>query len=212
MACQGHDQHHHRHAGVRGPGECGRQQHGGHRLGGQRVENHAQHGSRLEGLEKLDQLMQGQQQQPQTDEYPAQVARAAGRVTAKHPDAGKNKNRGKRGQVERQQLHDQRGADVGAQHRGQCRHQAHHAARREAGNHQARGRAALQGGGNAQARRESTQAGAQGSAQRGAQGGAEGALDTGLDHVHAPEEQGDVAGEVKQGDKTRHPGVFPFFL
>ena len=40
----------------------------------------------------------------------------------------------------------------------------------------------------------------------------EGALDTGLDHVHAPKEQGDVAGEVKQGDKTRHPGVFPFFL
>ena len=40
------------------------------------------------------------------------------------------------------------------------------------------------------------------------QGRAEGALHAGLDHVHAPEQQGDVAGEVEQGDECGHPGVF----
>jgi hypothetical protein len=33
-----------------------------------------------------------------------------------------------------------------------------------------------------------------------------------LDHVHPPKEERDVAGEVKQGNKSRHPGVVPFFL
>ncbi|KAG0947183.1 hypothetical protein G6F31_014233 [Rhizopus arrhizus] len=212
VAGQRHHEHDYGHAGVRGPGEGGRQQHRGDGLGGQGVQDHAQHGGGLEGLEQFNQLVQRQQQQPQADEHPAQVAGAAGRIAAEHPHARQDQDRGERGQVEGQQLDDQRGADVGPQHGGQGRHQADDPAGGKAGDHQAGGGAALQGGRDAQAGGEGAQAGAQRLAQRRAQGGPEGALDAGLDHVHAPEKQCDISGEVKQGNKSRHPGVFPFFL
>ncbi|KAG1534448.1 hypothetical protein G6F50_015558 [Rhizopus delemar] len=122
------------------------------------AQDHAQHGGGLEGLEQFNQLVQRQQQQPQADEHPAQVAGAAGRIAAEHPHARQDQDRGERGQVEGQQLDDQRGADVGPQHGGQGRHQADDPAGGKAGDHQAGGGAALQGGRDAQAGGEGAQA------------------------------------------------------
>ena len=101
------------------------------------------------------------------------------------------------------QLHDQRGADIGAQHDGERRHQRHGAAGGEARHHQPGRGAALQDGGDAEAGGERGQPVAQRGAEPAAQIGAEAALDAGLHHVQAPQQQRHRAGQVEQGPHRR---------
>ena len=72
------------------------------------------------------------------------------RAAAEHQDAEQDQRRRDRGHVEGQHLDDQRGADIGAEHGGQRRHQVDQPAGGKAGDHQAGRRAALQHRGHAQ--------------------------------------------------------------
>ena len=105
--------------------------------------------------------------------------------------------------IEGQHLDDERRPDIGAQHDGQRRRQGEQAAGGEGGRHQSGGGAALQDRGHHHAETEGAEAVAQGLAQEVAQIGAEGAQDPALDHMQAPEQQGNAAHQVKD-DQASH--------
>ena len=144
------------------------------------------------------------QHQAEADQHPAEIARCRRwprrnistpiRISAGATSA----------HVEGQDLDDQRGADVGAEHDGERRDQVDEAAGGEAGDHQAGGGAALQDGGDADARPARPGTGCAARRRVVAQPGAECALHAGLDHVDAPQQQGDGAGEVHQRDGQIH--------
>ena len=105
--------------------------------------------------------------------------------------------------IEGQHLDDERRPDIGAQHDGERRRQREQAAGGEGRRHERGGGAALQDGGDDHPEAEGAEPVAQRLAQELAQIGAEGAQDPALDHVQAPEQQGDAAHQVED-DQASH--------
>ena len=81
-------------------------------------------GRALGRLQRVEQDVQRQQHQPQADGDAAEVLDPAARAAAERDHADDEQRRRGGGDVERQQLHDQRRADVGAEQDGQGRDQA----------------------------------------------------------------------------------------
>ena len=98
--------------------------------------------------------MQRQQGETEADEKSAEVVRLRIRAPAEHQHAHEDENGRGRRDIEGQQLNDQGRADICPQHHGQRRHEIDEAAGGEAGDHQARRRAALQDGGHPHAGQE----------------------------------------------------------
>ncbi len=144
---------------------------------------------------QVEELAQRQQHQAETDEHAAEVVAAGARVPPEHQKADQDQRRRDQHHVERQHLHDQRGADIGAEHHRERRHEIDQAAGGEARGHQPGGGRALQYGGDAEAGEKGAQAVAQRAAENRAQLRSEGALDAALHHVRAPQQQRDGAGE-----------------
>jgi hypothetical protein len=139
-------------------------------------------------------------QQAKTDQNPPKIARASA-GPAEHQHADQDQGRSDLRDIEGQDLDGQRRVDVGSMHDDEGGDQVHESACRQAGDHQPTGDTALQNGGDANGRlqRLKASAGVIPSSQRSA----------GLDHVNAPQQQGDGAGEVHQRDRQIH--VPPFF-
>ena len=203
-----HDQQHNGHARMRRPGQPGRKDDIQHGLRGHRAEEHPQARHVLVWREQIDELVQGHQHQAKPDQHATEVTRA-GRGAAEHQQADQDQRRGNLGDVERQHLHDQRGADIGAEHDGKRGHQIDETAGREAGNHKAGRRAALQDGGDTDPGQKRFEAVAERAAQEAPELCPEGPLHARLDHVDAPEEKRHRAGKVHQGDgKLHRPSSF----
>ena len=149
---------------MRRPGQSGRKDDIQHRLRGHRAEEQPQARHVLVRREQVDKLMQGHQHQAKPDQHATEVTRA-GRGAAEHQHADQDERRGNLGDVERQHLHDERGADIGAEHDGKGGNQIDESAGCEAGNHEARCRAALQDGGDTHPGEEGFEAVAQGVAR-----------------------------------------------
>ena len=116
------------------------------------------------GSEQIDELVQSHQHQTKSDQHAAEVTRASRRA-AEHQHPDQDQRRRNLGDVERQHLHDERGADIGAEHDGKSRHQVDEAAGRKAGDHKARCRATLQQGGHTDPGKEGLEAVAERAAQ-----------------------------------------------
>ena len=156
----------------------------------------------------LEQPGQRDQHEPQPYRHASEIARA-GRACPKCDDADKQEERRKRGDVEGQHLHDQRRADVCAEHRGERWNQRDKPARGEARNHE-RGRgAALKNRRDAKARGESLQPSAKSPRQDSPELAAERALNAALHHVHAAKQQGDGADKVEKGPSSIHRLAHP---
>jgi hypothetical protein len=151
--------------------------------------------------------VQRRQHQAEADQdAPEVVPGLAAAPPQDHP--GQHQDRRQHRHVERQRLHHQAGAYVGAQHDGQRRRQLHQAARRKRRQHQSRGRRTLQRHGHRRTGPERPQAVAQRAGQEVPQLRSEGALNAGLHHVHAPHQEGGEAGQLED-DQTRVDGVGP---
>ena len=108
-------------------------------------------------------------------------------------------------------MHNQRRANVGAEHHGKCRHQVYEAAGCEASYHKASGRAALHDSRHTNTGQKRLEAVAKGSAQEASELCSEDTLHASLDHVHPPQQERNGAGEVEQGEGEVH-GPLPFCL
>jgi hypothetical protein len=151
----------------------------------------------------LEQPGERDQHQAKADRHASEIA-GAGRAGPKRNHADKQEERRKGGDVEGQHLHDQRRADVCAEHRGQRRNQRDKPACGEGRNHE-RGRgAALKDSRDAKTRRESLQPSAKSPRQDSPELAAERALNAALHHVNAPEQQGDRAGKIDKSQSSVH--------
>ena len=138
---QRHHQQHAGDAGMHHPGDDGREDDAEHGIAGDGVHEHA-HARRILGRrQRVEQDMQRQQHQAEPDRDAADVLDARARPAAEGDQADDEQHRRDGGDIERQDLHDQRGADIGAEHDRKRRHQADQAFRRERARDQ-RGRGA----------------------------------------------------------------------
>ena len=115
-------------------------------IGRDRAEQDPQARHVLVGCDHRKKVLKRDQHQTEPDPHPAQVARAGHPAAPKHENADQDEQKRNPGHVKRQHLDDQRGADIGAQHHGQRRHEADQPAGGKGRHHQARGRAALEYG------------------------------------------------------------------
>ena len=162
-----------------------------------RAEEQPQARDVLIGRQQGDEIVQRHQHQAETDQDTAEIPRPGGGA-AEHQQADQDQGRRDLGDIEGQDLDDEGRADIGAQHDGERRHELDQTAGGEAGDHEARGRAALENGRHAHAGQEGLEAIAQRIAEEAAQPGAEGALDAGLHHVDAPQQERDRTGEIEE--------------
>ena len=109
------------------------------------------------------------------------------------------------GYVEGKQLHDQGGANMGAEHNGERGHEAHYPIGRQRGGHQAGRGAGLQQRGQTEAGAEPGEAIVQRLAEEAAQVGTERAQHPAEDHVQTPQQQGHAAHQIKQNDRAHLP-------
>ncbi|MEH2607221.1 hypothetical protein V1277_006598 [Bradyrhizobium sp. AZCC 1588] len=112
--------------------------------------------------QRIEQDVQRQQHQAEADKDAADVLDARARPGAKGDQANDEQHRRDGGDVERQDLHDQRGADIGTEHDGERRHQADEPVRRKRTRDQRRRGAALKQRGQAETGGEGGEAVAQG--------------------------------------------------
>ncbi len=122
---QGGDEQHRGDRGMHRPGDDRGDQQVRQRQVGDRAEHRAQRRGGLDRRHHRDHHVQRQQHQPQPDAGAAQVAPPRMLAAAEGDDAGQDQQRRQRRDIEGQHLHDQRRADIGAEHRRQTRHQRH---------------------------------------------------------------------------------------
>jgi hypothetical protein len=158
----------------------------------------------------LEQPGQRDQHQTKAYRYASEIA-SAGRACPKRDHADKQEERRKQGDVEGQHLHDQRRADVRAEHRRKRWDRRDETAGGERRNHEGGRRAALKNGRDAKARGEGLQSSAKSPRQDSRELVAERALHAALHHVHAPKQQGDSAGKVEKNQSPRHRLAHPLF-
>ncbi len=146
--------------------------------------------------------MQRQQHQAEADKDAADVLDARARPAAEGDEADDEQHGRDGGDVERQHLHDQRGADIGAEHDRERGHQADEpSAVKELvisavavllWSRAVRPRPARKGG----------EAVAQGLRQQQAQVGPERAQDPAVDHMQAPQQQRHAAHQVEKNQAS----------
>ena len=156
----------------------------------------------------LEQPGERDQHQAKAYRHAPEIA-GAGRACAKRDHADEKQQRRERGDVEGQDLHDQRRADVCAEHRGERRNQRDKPACGEGRNHERGRRAALEDRRDAKTRRESLQPSAKSPRQDSPELAAERALNAALHHVNAPEQQGDSAGKIEKSQSSVHRPAHP---
>ena len=149
-------------------------------------------------------LRERNQDQPKADPDAPEIVGAGDAAAAEHHHPDQDEERRHPRDVERQHLHDQGRADIGAEHRGEPGYEIDQSAGGEAGNHQPRRGAALQHRGDPQPGEKRLYAVAQRGTEDPPQIRAERALDPALDHVHAPEQECDRSGEVDQSQGSVH--------
>ncbi len=196
---EGNDQQHRGNARMSGPGQCRGEDHVDHRLRRDHAHQQTQAGHVLVGRDDRQELLQGEQHQPKPDRDPAEIMRPRLPAVAEQDDPDQHETRRRQADIEGQELHDQRGAEIGAEHDGERRHQIDEPARGEARRHQPGRGAALQYRGDAEPGEERAPAVAEGASEQAPQIGSEGALDAALHHVQAPQQQRNRAGEIDQG-------------
>ena len=86
------------------------------RIAGDGAEQRAHRRRVLGRRERVEQDMQREQHQAEPDRHPAEVLDPRARAAAEGDEADDEQHRRAAGDVERQQLHDQRRADIGAEH------------------------------------------------------------------------------------------------
>ena len=195
---QRHDQQHAGDAGMRGPGHDRADQDAEHGVAGDGVHQHADARRVLGRRQRVEQDVQRQQHQPEADRDAAEILDARTRTVAEGEQADDEQHRRHRGDVERQHLHDQRGADIGAEHDGKRRHQRDQAFGGKRTRDQRGRRAALQQRGEAEPGGKRREAVVQRLRQQPPQVRAERAQDAAVDHVQAPQQQRHAAHQVEQ--------------
>jgi hypothetical protein len=197
---------------MRRPGQRRREDHVDDRVGRDRSHQKAQAWRVLVWRDQGQQLLQREEHQPETDRHPADVTRARSKAAAEQDDADQHEQRRDPADVEGQQLHDQGRADIGAQHDRQGRNQIDHAAGSKARRHQPGCGTALQDSGDPETGKKGSDAVSEGAAQKPPQLRTEGSLNAALHHVHAPEQEGDPASEIDQGQgRFQHALLCPEF-
>jgi hypothetical protein len=135
-----------------GPGQRRRDHDVQQRFRRKRAEQQPQTRRILEQSDEIEQLMQRHQHQAEPDCYPPKIAGARDLAPAEHQHAEQDQRRRGRREIKREELNDQRRADIGPEHHGEGRHQVHQAAGGETRDHQPRGGAILQYSSDAEAR------------------------------------------------------------
>ena len=153
-------------------------------IGGQRVQ-------------QGDELAERGQDQAQPDEHAPEVVPRAVRL-AEQQDAYEDERRREGADVERQDLDDERRADIRAQHHGERGRKVDQPDGAEAGHHQGGGGAALQQRRDPQARGERAEAAFERLGEQAAQVRAEHALDARFHHVDAPQQKGDSPRQTEE--------------
>ena len=151
LSRKGHDQQHDRDTRMRRPGEPGREQNVDQRVCCDRAQQHAQAWCVLIRRDHRQQMVKSDQHQAESDASPAEIAGARDAAAPEHHHADQDEKERDPRDVKRKRLHDQRGADIRAEHHGKRRHQVDEAAGRESGHHRPRGGAALEDGSHAKA-------------------------------------------------------------
>jgi hypothetical protein len=129
---QGHGKEHDGDAGMRRPGHSRSDDHIDDGLRRDRAHNQAQARHVLVGCQQRKKLLQGEKHQSEPDRDAAEIPRPASKAAAEQDDADQHKERCDTADVEREQLHDQRRADIGSEHDRQCGDQTDQPAGREA--------------------------------------------------------------------------------
>jgi hypothetical protein len=180
------------------PSDDGADHNAEHGIAGDGVHEHAHAGRVLRRRQGVEQDMQRQQHQAEADRDAADVLDARARAAAEGDEADDEQHRRHRGDVERQDLDDQRGPDIGAEHDRERRNQADQAFGGERTRDQRGGGAALQQRGQADTGRECSKTVSQRARQQRAEIGTERAQDAALDHVQAPQQQRHATHQVEK--------------
>ena len=146
--------------------------------------------------------MQRQQHQAEPDRDPADILDPRARAAAERNETDDEQDGRGRGDVERQHLNDQRGADIGAEHDRERRHQADQPFGGKGTRDQGGRGAALQQRGQAEARDKGGEAVVERLRQQQAQIGAERAQNSAVDHVQAPQQQRHAAHQVEKNQAS----------
>jgi hypothetical protein len=191
---------------MRGPCDRRRQEEVRQGLVRHRREQHPQRGRRFDRGHALHHQVERQQHQPDADADgdPAEVAGAGAAAATEGQHPGQDQRREDGGDVEGERLHDQRRADIGAEHGGEGRRQRDRPASGEGADHQRGRRAALDRRGDAEPGEEGALLPAQRHAEPVLQAAAEGALDAALHHVQPPEQQRRLPRQFQQQPRFRH--------
>ena len=195
---QRHDQQHAGDAGMHHPGDDGADQDAEHGIAGDRIHEDAGAGRIFRRRQRIEQDMQRQQHQSEPDRDAADVLDARPRAAAEGDEADDEQHRCDGGDVERQNLHDQRGADVGPEHDRQRRHQADQAFGSEGTGDQCGRRAALEQRGQAEPGAKGGEAVVERFRQQEAQVGTECAQGAAVDHMQAPQQQRHAAHSIEK--------------
>ena len=189
-AGQGSGEQHRRQAGIGDHGEDRAGQGVEQLVTGQRREQHLDPGRMGHRRGGFDDQLQRQDDQPQADGDPAELAGAGLLATEKEHHAKKDQQRRQPGQVEGQHPRHQRGAHVGAEHDGQRRGERHQALGDEGGHQQRGGVAALHQGGDGDTGKKGQWHALHAAAEHPAQAGTVYPQDAGTHDMGAPHQQG----------------------
>ncbi|MCY1396000.1 hypothetical protein D9M71_109590 [compost metagenome] len=195
---QGCGEQHGGQAGIGNHGEQGAGQGIQHHIAGEAGEQHLDPlglGHRRGGG---DDQLQGEDDQAEADEHPAELAEARLLAGQEEDHAEEDQQRRQPRQVEGQHPRHQRGPDVGAEHDRQRRRQRHQAGGDEGGDQQGGGVAALHQGGDADPGGEGQRPSLHAVAEHAAQVGAVDAEDAGADDMGAPYQQGHGGEQIEQ--------------
>src|SRR6266404_3763755 len=175
-------------------------------IAGDRVHENAHAGRIFSRRQRIEQDMQRQQHQAETDRDPTDVLDARARAAAEGDQAENGENGSGGGNVERQDLNNQRGPNIRTEHDCKRRHQTDQTFGSERARDQGGRGAALQQGCQADARCKGGEAVLQGFRQKQTEIGAESAQNSAVNHVQAPQQQRDAAQQVEKNQASHdHP-------
>jgi hypothetical protein len=147
--------------------------------------------------QSVEKNVQRQQHQPDSDQGASQIARPRSAAALECDDTRQQQDGRHDGDIERQDLDDQRRPYVGAQHDGESGNEIQGAGGHERGSHQSGCGAALEKSGDERPREKGAKSALQGQSEQTPQIGAECAHDPAVDHVQSPEQQRDSPHQVE---------------
>ena len=201
---QRNDQEDGRDARMRRPGKRRGEDDCDDRLRRDGTHQHAQARHVLIRCDHAEEVLQRDEHQPEADRRSPQIARPRHEAAAKQNDPDEDEKKRDLRDVERQQLDNQGRADIRPEHNGERWNQINEPACRKARHHQPRSGAALQHRSDPEPGEKRLQPPAERPTEEAAQIRTESALDPALDHVHAPQQERDRAGEIDQRQGGAH--------